>query len=300
MKRILMPLTSKIHWARNQLLLNELKKDFEVHLAEYSQKEMSMLEIAVDITQKFPKALEHIKPDLVLIRADRFELLPCAMLSTYGRYKVAQLEAGDLSGVIDNKVRFAISYLSDYHFTTNSDSQKRMLSMGFQNVWNFGSLDCEYALSVKPLKLRSKPYILVLWHPTPNEDSNALCEAVKEFEDDFEVIGIRGNHDYGEKSSYKEFYKPEEFINLLRGASVAIGNSSCLIKEASVLEIPAILVGSRQANRLQTKNVLGVPCETEVIKQAIEFQLKRRLEPDLTYYQENTSKKIVEIIHSLA
>src|SRR3990167_6386936 len=138
MKKILFPCTSKIHWQRNQLLLNELTKNFDVHIGEYGQKDMGMSEIAVDITGKFQKALDVIKPDLVLIRADRFELLPCAMLSTYGGYKVAQIESGDLSGVIDNKVRFAISHLADYHFATNTESELRLRVMGFKHVYNHG------------------------------------------------------------------------------------------------------------------------------------------------------------------
>src|SRR3990167_2427698 len=114
MKRICFPCTSPIHLARNQLLLNQLKENFEVHIAEYSQKEMSMPEIMCDITPKFKKALEVIRPDLVLIRADRAELLPCTALSVYGGYKVAQLEAGDRSGTWDDKIRYAISALADF------------------------------------------------------------------------------------------------------------------------------------------------------------------------------------------
>ena len=300
MKKICFPCTSPIHLARNQLLLEKLKENFEVHIAEYSQKEMSMSEIACDITPKFKVALDKIKPDLVLIRADRAELLPCTALSVYSGYKVAQLEAGDLSGVVDNKVRFAISHLSDYHFTTNEDSQNRMLSMGFKNVWNCGSLDCEYALSVKPLKLRSKPYILCLWHPTPNEDSNALYEAIKAFENDFQIVGIRGNHDYGEKSQYQEFYKPDEFINLLRYASCVVGNSSCLIKECSALGVQSVLVGDRQKNRLRPHNVLDVACEKELIKFGIEYQLKHgHYLEDRTYLRPNTSQEIARIIGTL-
>src|SRR3990167_600382 len=191
MKKILFPCTSPIHIQRNQLLLNELKENFEVHIAEYSQKEMSMSEIMCDITPKFKVALDKIKPDLVLIRADRFELLPCAMLSTYGEYKVAQLEAGDLSGVVDNKVRFAISHLSDFHFTTNEDSQNRMLSMGFKNVWNCGSLDCEYALSVKLQNNLKKQYLMVLYHSVPNELPEAVLEAIEAFKKDYDIVGVR-------------------------------------------------------------------------------------------------------------
>ena len=81
MKKILFPASSPIHLARNQLLLNELKENFEVHIAEYGQKEMSMSEIMCDITPKFKVALDKIKPDTVIIRADRAELLPGTALS---------------------------------------------------------------------------------------------------------------------------------------------------------------------------------------------------------------------------
>src|SRR3990167_3027983 len=143
MKRILFPYTNRTH-ARNQLLLNLLKEDFDVHITTYGEKDMPMANVAVDITNKFKKALE-IKPDLVLIRGDRFELLPVAMLCAYSGFKMAQIEAGDLSGVIDNKVRYAISHLSDYHFNTNEASEARLSMMGFPNVYNCGSLDVEYA-----------------------------------------------------------------------------------------------------------------------------------------------------------
>ena len=296
-KKIIFPLTSNIHWSRNQLLLEELKNSFDVHLCFYSEKEMSMVDISKDITQKFPKALDHIKPDLVLIRADRFELLPCAMLSVYGGYKVAQLEAGDLSGVVDNKVRFAISALADFHFTTNEDSQNRMLSMGFKNVWNCGSLDCEYALSVKPQNAIRKKYLMVLYHSIPNEPPGAVVEAVEAFKKDHDIVGVRGNKDYGIESSYKEWYSPEEFINLLRGASCLIGNSSAGLKEASVLGTPVVNVGDRQKNRLRPPNVIDVACEKELIKFGIEYQFKHGgYEPSDVYGSKDVSKKISEII----
>ena len=260
---------------------------------------MPMDEIACDITPKFKVALDTIKPDLVLIRADRAELLPCAMLSVYGGYKVAQLEAGDLSGTWDNKIRYSISHLSDFHFTTNDEAYRRLLTMGFTKVYNEGSLDCEYAMDVQPQNLHSKPYILVLWHPTPDEDSNELYEAINGLKNDFEIVGIRGNHDYGEKSSYKEFYKPDEFINLLRYAKCLVGNSSAGLKEASVLGTPVVNVGSRQKNRLRPDNVKDCKCEKKDIEYTIKYQLEHRYPISTLYYKPYASKKIAEVIKNV-
>ena len=297
MKKILFPATSPIHIARNQLLLEELKKNFEVHIATYGEKDMSMSDVAVDITLKFRIVLEKIKPDLVLIRADRAELLPCAMLSVYGGYKVIQLEAGDRSGTWDEKVRYSISALADYHFTTNNEAQRRMLSMGYENVFQCGSLDCEYALTVEPQNAPKKPYILVTWHPLPSEPGDALYRALEAFKDEFDIVGVRGNKDYGIESSFKEWYEPAEFINLLRGASVAVGNSSCLLKESSVLGTPCVLIGERQKNRLRPTNVQNSQYDQEEIEYFIRKQIKHgRYERDDTYYIPESSKKIASVI----
>ena len=193
MKKILFPATNRNHLARQQILLNKLKEHFEVHIATYGEKEMSMTEVAVDITNKFKKGLDTIKPDLVLIRGDRFELLPCAMLSTYDGYKVAQIEAGDLSGIIDNKVRYAISHLSDIHFATNQESEERLKKMGFNQVYNYGSLDIEYTLKVSEeasnsvLESSVRPFIMVLWHNVPDEDEKPLQEALEVFKEKYDI-----------------------------------------------------------------------------------------------------------------
>src|SRR3990167_7688992 len=261
---------------------------------------MSMSEIMCDIVPKFKVALDKIKPDAVLARGDRFEILPLVTLSAYEKIPIIHIEGFDLSGVIDQKVRYAVSYLSDYHFVTNDESYRRALSMGFKNVWNLGSLDCEYALSVKPLKLRSKPYIMVLWHPSPIDDSEPLYGAIKAIGSDFDIVGIRGNHDYGQKSIYSESYLPDEFINLLRGASCIVGNSSCLIKECSALGVGSVLVGNRQQNRTLTKNIIKTECDKREIEQEIQYQINHGLHKmDETYYQPETSKKIADIVTSL-
>ena len=297
MKKILFPATSPIHIARNQLLLNELKKDFEVHIAEYSQKDMSMSEIACDITPKFKVALDKIKPDFVLARGDRFEILPLVVLSAYSNIPVIHLEGFDLSGVIDNRVRYAISYLSDVHFVTNKESYNRAKSMGFENVWNLGSLDVEYSEAIQAPIKSVKPYIMVMYHPVPNEPYNAVLEAVERFKDRFDIIGIKSNHDYG-KSMYQEYYSPEKFIELLKGASCVVGNSSALIKECSRLKIGVVNVGDRQANRLKSENVRDCKCKKEDIEDSIEYQLSHSYEPSNIYYQPETSVKIASVITS--
>ena len=300
MKKIIFPTFNRVHEARQKLLLNELAKDFEIHVTTYGEKELKMSEVAVDIASKFQNALDLIKPDLALIRGDRFEMLVPAMLCAYNGIPIAHIEGFDLSGLVDNKVRYAVSYLSDYHFVTNQDSYQRAMAMGFKNVWNFGSLDCEYAMEIEGSRISKKPYLVVLWHSLPSENGSSLLEALEAFSDEYEVVGIKGNKDYSRESTYKEEYSQEEFIKLLRGAKCLIGNSSAGIKEASVLGLPVVNIGERQANRLKPKNVKDCQCEKDKIEYAIKYQLEHGTYPlDFTYFQTGTSKKISEVIKKI-
>lgn len=295
MKKILFPSFNRVHLNRQKLLLDELSKNFQICITTYGEKDLKMSEVAVDIANKFQKALDTIKPDLALLRGDRYEMLIPATLCAYSGIPIAHIEGFDLSGVIDNRIRYAISYLSDYHFVTNQESYQRAKSMGFENVWNFGSLDCEFVLSVEASKMPQNKYLVVLYHPVPNESYNAVLEAVECFKEEFRVVGIKSNKDYGQQV-YKEEYPPEDFINLLRNCSCLIGNSSAGIKEASVLGISVCNVGQRQQNRLKTKNVYDTECVKEKIEEAIKYQLSHKYEPDFTYYQPNSSKKIAAIL----
>ena len=292
-KKIIFPATSRVHVARQQLLLNELGKFFQVCIATYGEKSMNMSEVAVDITQKFKKAIDSEKPDIALIRGDRFEQLPIATLCAYSGIPIAHIEGFDLSGVIDNKVRYAISHLSDHHFVTNEDSFSRAKAMGFKNVWNFGSLDVEYALQCPKIDPgRTKPYIVVLYHQIPGEDAGNVKNGIDRFvhETPYDVVGIRGNSDY--TASKGEEYPPEQFINLLRHASIVVGNSSAGIKEATALGCRVVNIGSRQANRLKPENVVDCKCDELDIYQAIKYQMGRKFLNSTLYYQPNTSKNI--------
>src|SRR3990167_5688372 len=172
MKKILFPATNPIHLSRNQLLLEKLKENFEVHIAEYGIKEMSMSEIACDITPKFKVALDKIKPDAVLARGDRAEILSCVVLAFYQGIKIIHIEGGAVTGdgIFDSRVRHAITKLSDIHLVTDEEARRNVILMGENpdKVFNVGSFDVSYANQVKTRKLFDEDYVLVLHHAIPN------------------------------------------------------------------------------------------------------------------------------------
>lgn len=283
MKKILFPITNRVHEARQKLLLRELARKNSVKIVRLSTPSKDMGSVSSSYAVHFNKFIKQEKPDLVIIRGDRYEQLPLAMVSAYNGIPIAHIEGFDLSGVIDNRVRYAISNLSDYHFVTNEDSYNRARSMGFEHVWNYGSLDCEYALEAsKSARRREKPYILALYHPIQTESPEPVIRALEHF--DIEVIGIKSNSDYG-KALYQEEYSPQQFIHLLDGATCLVGNSSAGLKESSILGVPVVNIGERQMNRTRPSNVVDVPCDEDAIVAGITWQIRHgRYQRDTTYY----------------
>ena len=199
--------------------------------------------------------------------------------------------------MIKKKFRFAIGHLADYHFATNTESELRLRVMGFKNVYNHGSLDVEYAYNAlqKSQVAPKKPYLLVLYHPIPEEDSGQLEAVLKRFTN-YEIKKIGSNTDYRKKFG-DERYNPDDFLHLMDGSACVIGNSSSGLKEASIMGVQVVDIGDRQQNRLRAENVVHTDCVEEDIYNAISYQIRHgRYGPSQLYYQKDTSKKIADTL----
>lgn len=306
MKKILIPITNRAHVARMKLLLRELKLSphLEIIDVEFTLEGKTMQERAANFAHFFGEALDTHLPDIVIIRGDRFEMLPAAMLAAYCGVKIAHIEGGDLSGAIDNKVRHAITHLADVHFVTTPEAARRVIALGAdpEKVYNFGSLDAEFAANVPINAVRKMGYFVTSFHPIPGEDGEKIRMATDQFKrdnPDIEEVRIVSNQDYGVAYGNEEF-GPEDYINLLRMAFFCVGNSSSFLKEASYLGVPVVDVGERQNNRLKPSSVLHVPYDERAIYLGMEYQSKRgHYADDHTYYKPGTSSKIASIIETL-
>ncbi len=82
------------------------------------------------------KALADLKPDMMVVYADRFEGLAAVVAATQMNIPTAHIEGGDLTegGALDDSVRHAMTKLSHLHFTTNQQASNRILAMG-EEAW---------------------------------------------------------------------------------------------------------------------------------------------------------------------
>lgn len=300
--------------------------------------EDAMLEASARAIREVGKALKKLRPDIVLIHGDRFELLPIAMSAAFLNIPIAHIEGGDVSGTIDESIRHAISKLSHIHFPVTEQSKERLLRMGEnpESIYVSGmsaidtlreldtTLDSGFVSRNGNGGLSSfevsEPFALVMYHPVTtrreknNEDILSVLEAVSKLPIQKVIIApnidagsmsiIRGKWELAHtKGSQTVFYKnvPEEdFYRLLNNAKVAIGNSSSFLREAAYFGTPVVLVGDRQQGRERGHNVVEVPHDVETIVQTAQAQMEKgRYEPDLRFGSGYTGTHIAKVLAEL-
>ncbi len=369
-RKICFIITSKIHYARSKLILEELKKRDDVELQivvgasailpNYGDV-LSLLEkdgfqanfkitmtmeggtpvamaktTGIGITE-FTTAFENLQPDIVVVRADRYEILSAVIAAAYLNIAVAHIEGGDLSGTIDESVRHAITKLAHIHFPTNEKSRERIIRMGENPdyIFNLGAPELEVvarnnfnisnsAIShwgVGDLVDVNKAFIVVMQHSVTSEvgkNRDYISETLKAVHElDVPAVWFWPNADAGTDEISKgirvfreninpqhirfvKYLAPEEFIGLLKKSACLVGNSSAGIKECSYLGTPVVNIGTRQNKRMRGNNVIDASYNKDEIKQKISQQMEVGKYPlNNIYYQPDTSKKIVDILATI-
>jgi UDP-N-acetylglucosamine 2-epimerase (non-hydrolysing)/GDP/UDP-N,N'-diacetylbacillosamine 2-epimerase (hydrolysing) len=249
-------------------------------------------------------ALTAWRPDLLLLIADRYEMLAPASVAVALRIPIAHIEGGEVSqGAIDDQVRNALTKLAAIHFTSTKTARRRVISMG-EEPWRVHcagapSLDHLYRSTLydrtemeRRLGLAFKPPTLVAaWHPvTILRDTNAEADAF--FAAMVQVPGqllfVYPNADAGShaliervKALAAKRADTHLFVNLdavtywslLGQADALLGNSSSGIMEAASFALPVVNVGMRQQGRERARNTIDAPPETASIRTAIERAL---------------------------
>lgn len=133
------------------------------------------------------RALDRIRPDLLVVYADRFEGFAALIAGTQMRIPTAHIEGGDVTegGALDDSVRHAMSKLAHLHFTTNADAARRIKTMG-EAAWRvhnvgFPAIDLvSRGLFASPEEVRSKyglsddrPVILFTQHSVTTQFDRA-------------------------------------------------------------------------------------------------------------------------------
>ena len=277
-------------------------------------------------------ALTAWRPDILLLIADRYEMLAPASVALALRIPMAHIEGGEISqGAIDDQVRNALTKMAHIHFTSTETARRRVIAMG-EEPWRVHragapSLDhlrrsarLDRASVETKLGLRfERPTMLAAWHPvTILKDTNAEADSFFEAlaETAGQLIFVYPNSDAG---SYALMERTKElaarrgntriFVNLdavtywslLGQVDVMAGNSSSGIMEAASFALPVVNVGMRQQGRERAANVLDVLPDKAAIVNGLRRALIPGFRKDLRgmanpYGDGNAAKKIADVL----
>lgn len=255
----------------------------------------------------------NLSPQIVVTIADRYETIATAIAGAYMNIPVAHIQGGEVTGSIDEKVRHAVTKLSDIHLVASEDARDRVVKLGEdpQMVFNTGcpSIDLadqisrtadssfdpmdKYSGVGNKLDIRNG-YIVVMQHPVTTEYKESrrhieqTLEAAAELDlpvlwfwpnvdagADGTSAGIRRFRELNDASRF-HFYKnmsPSDFLTLLLRSKCLVGNSSVGIRECAYLGVPVVNIGSRQSGRQRGRNVIDVSYDKSQILESMRKQI---------------------------
>ena len=249
-------------------------------------------------------ALARMRPDLLLLIADRFELLAPASVAVALRIPIAHIEGGEVSeGAIDDAIRNALTKLAHVHFTPTESARRRVLAMGEEEwrVHRTGAPSLDH-LRRRTLASReeiaarlgldlSTPTVMVAVHPvTLARDTLAEADAVFAALARLpqSIVFCFPNADAGSRAliaraeafcaphARARLYvnlNPIDYWSLLKQVDLLVGNSSSGIMETPALALPTVNVGRRQQGRERARNIVDAEAEPGAIVAAVERAL---------------------------
>ena len=263
----------------------------------YSDRDAARLKGAATQLQVLAHLVDELRPDWLLVPADREESMTLALCGTYMNIATAHYGAGDrVVGNADDMIRHAVSRLSHLLLTTHEQARERLVKAGEEEwrVHNVGHAGIDRLRSTEELSTSDlaqrlgvnnieDQFAVIIQHPLTSEIDKA-GEHMRETLAAVLGLGLQAfisypNSDPGSNqiidaieesrqnprlSVFKNI-PDREFVNLLRRATVLIGNSSLGLLEAPYLKLPVVNVGRRQSERHHASNVFFAPAEREAI-----------------------------------
>jgi len=287
----------------------------------------------------FAEAYEELKPDILVVLGDRYEIFSAVSAAMISRLPIAHLSGGELTqGAIDDAIRHSITKMSHIHFVATQEYKHRVIQLGENPdyIYNFGEAGLD---NIKNLSLLSKDEfeksinfklnkksLLITYHPTTLDNIDSIID---DFENilksldklkDTTLIFTKANSDEGgrkinnmiDKFVSKNHQKAIAFASLgqvrylsaLQYVDAVVGNTSSGITEAPSFKIGTINIGNRQKGRTQAKSVINAKANSVSLDNAFKKLYSPEFQQSLQdivnpYYQRNSSKKTKEVLKNI-
>lgn len=247
-------------------------------------------------------AFARLRPDLIVLLGDRFEIFAAAAAALIGGIPVAHLHGGETTeGAFDESIRHSITKMSHLHFVAAAEYRRRVIQLGERpdRVFLVGGLgidaiqhtalldraaleaSLDFSLGAKSL--------LITYHPvTLESDSSAhqMAEllAALHLLEDTQLIFTMPNADTGSRELtclVDDFVVGHtnarayaslghlRYLSCLQQVDGVVGNSSSGLAEAPSLGTGTVNIGDRQSGRLKALSIIDCPPQRQAILDAV-------------------------------
>ena len=281
------------------------------------------------------EAFDNLRPHIVVLLGDRFEMLAVATAATIMRIPIVHLHGGEISeGAIDDSMRHAITKLSALHLTSTEEYRQRVIQMGEnpERVINTGAIGVYNVMNVATMTLEQlresldfeidHNTLLVTLHPATLDTTpirtrcQALLNALDSFPNNKLLITYPNNDPDGMIiiemiEQYARLHPTRvklipslgltRYMSALKYVAAVVGNSSSGIIEVPSMGIPTVNIGCRQKGRIAATSVIDCEPDTDSIVQAITKALSNDFKAQAQktvnpYYRPDTLQLIVKAI----
>jgi GDP/UDP-N,N'-diacetylbacillosamine 2-epimerase (hydrolysing) len=283
----------------------------------------------------FAETYDELKPDLIIILGDRFEMLSAATAATIARIPIAHLHGGEITeGAFDDCFRHAITKMSHLHFTSTESYRQRVIQLGEEpdRVFNVGALGIDSIFNLSLLSKNQfeeaiqftlgKKNLLVTFHPVTLEMEAAkqqfsnILQAL-DLLHNTKIIFTKANADTGGRiinqmideyvaanpSNTIAFTSMGQklYLSALQFMDGVLGNSSSGIIEAPSFKIGTINIGDRQKGRIKASSIIDCLPKIDEISKAIDLLFSEHFKLVLTKIENpngdgKASEKIFELV----
>lgn len=297
--------------------------DKKVYMHKPSDDAHGIISSMAEEMQGMNDALSELKPDILVLLGDRYEILVAAQVALIHRVPIAHIHGGEVTeGAFDDAIRHSVTKMSSLHFTSCEEYRHRVIQMGEQpsRVFDVGSLGVE---NIKAVPLMTKDEleasldfkidtqtILVTYHPVtlggnPAKDIREFLDALDQFKD-LKVIFTMPNSDTGRDAialaveNYVEKHSNsakaytslglKRYLSTLQFVEAAVGNSSSGIIEVPSFGIPTLNIGDRQKGRLASKSVVNCGTSKDEVIAGLKLCLSEEMQKAAKTYENPYAK----------
>ena len=297
--------------------------DKKVYMHKPSDDAHGIISSMAEEMQGMNDALSELKPDILVLLGDRYEILVAAQVALIHRVPIAHIHGGEVTeGAFDDAIRHSVTKMSSLHFTSCEEYRHRVIQMGEQpsRVFDVGSLGVE---NIKAVPLMTKDEleasldfkidtqtILVTYHPVtlggdPAKDIREFLDALDQFKD-LKVIFTMPNSDTGRDAialAVENYVKNhsnrakaytslglKRYLSTLQFVEAAVGNSSSGIIEVPSFGIPTLNIGDRQKGRLASKSVVNCGTSKDEVIAGLKLCLSEEMQKAAKTYENPYAK----------